>query len=87
MYDGFIGCGGLFLANKMVEKMGLKNGDVVLDIGCGLGAASIYLAKQFDTTKTIAFANNYFDAIFSMNALFMFESDENFLSRLLCTLK
>ena len=49
-YDGFIGCGGLFLASKMVSKMNLKSVDIVLDLGSGFGGASVHLARHFDIT-------------------------------------
>lgn len=50
IYDDFIGCGGLYLAINMIRKMNLKKGDIVLDLGCGFGSTSIYLAKMFDIT-------------------------------------
>ncbi|MDD4690059.1 MAG: class I SAM-dependent methyltransferase [Eubacteriales bacterium] len=50
IYEQFIGCGGLFLATKMVREMNPKKGDIVLDLGCGLGTSSIFLAKHFDVT-------------------------------------
>ena len=50
LYDGFIGCGGLFLLSQMIKQMNFKKGDVVLDLGCGLGPASIFLAKHFEIT-------------------------------------
>lgn len=40
--------GGLFLADLMTRRLGLESGDRVLDIGCGLGDSSIFLAKHFD---------------------------------------
>lgn len=48
IYDGFIGCGGLYLATKMIRQMNLEKGDRVLDLGCGMGSSSIWLAKNFD---------------------------------------
>ena len=53
LYKGFIGCGGLYLATKMVRQMNLKKGDVVLDLGCGFGSAAIFLARKFEV-KVIA---------------------------------
>lgn len=50
IYNQFIGCGGLYLAAKMVREMHLKKGDVVLDLGCGFGSTSIYLANNYDVT-------------------------------------
>ncbi len=121
IYEYLIGCGGLFLASKMIRQMNLKKGDIVLDLGCGLGTTSIFLAKKFDVTviavdfwnspnvlakrakeedlsnkiipvqiditQLIPFAENYFDAIFCMNSLFMFGDNLDFLQKLLKTLK
>ncbi len=121
IYNDFIGCGGLYLASEMVRKMNLKKGDIVLDLGCGMGETSIYLAKNFgvtvigvdfwnpaaqllekaqnngvsdkvvplqiDITQNIPFSDNYFDAIFCMNSLFMFGENKEFLDRLIATLK
>ena len=50
LYDGFIGCGGLFLLSQMIKQMNLKKGDIVLDLGCGLGSASIFLTKHYEVT-------------------------------------
>lgn len=120
-YDYFIGCGGLYLAAQMARRMNLKKGDVVLDLGCGFGSASMFLAEyygvtviavdlwfppnklferiadkpiksqivplHFDITQHLPFAENYFDAIFCMNSLFLFGVDVNFLNNLLGTLK
>lgn len=40
--------GGLLLARLMADKIGISNGMRVLDIGCGLGQSSVFLAKQFN---------------------------------------
>lgn len=121
IYNQFIGCGGLYLATKMVRQMNLKKGDIVLDLGCGFGSASIYLARNFgvivvavdlwfsptklserintedysdkviplnmDITQHMPFAENYFDAIYCMNSLFLYGDNIKFLKRLLNTLK
>lgn len=50
IYEDFIGCGGLNLLTKMIRTMNLKKGDIVLDLGCGMGSSSIYLARHFDIT-------------------------------------
>lgn len=50
IYENFIGCDGLYLIIKMIRHMNLKKGDIVLDLGCGMGTSSIYLAKNFDIT-------------------------------------
>ena len=114
-YEYFIGCGGLYLAVEMARKMNLKKGDIVLDLGCGFGSASIFLTNTYgvtvisvdlwnspellnqriskrqlknsiiplniDITQNIPFAENYFDAIFCMNSLFLFGENVDFLKR------
>lgn len=121
LYENMIGCGGLYLAAKMLRQMNIKKGDILLDLGCGFGTTSLFLAKYFDVTviaadlwnppeiiaekalkenlsnriipiclditQTIPFAENYFDAIFCMNSLFMFGDHVEFLSKLLKVLK
>lgn len=39
--------GGLLLANLMAEQLSLKSGERVLDLGCGRGQSSIFLASQY----------------------------------------
>ena len=39
--------GGLYLAIRMTRLAQLKSGDLVLDIACGKGDSSLYLAEQF----------------------------------------
>ena len=41
-----LGPGALYLAARMSRHMGVKEGDVVLDLGCGRGESSIFLAKH-----------------------------------------
>jgi SAM-dependent methyltransferase len=47
IYEGCMGGGALYLAAKMVKTMNLKPGDIVLDLGCGKGTTSIFLARHF----------------------------------------
>lgn len=47
IYDGCMGGGALYLAAQMTRTMDLKEGDIVLDLGCGLGMTSIFLAREF----------------------------------------
>jgi cyclopropane fatty-acyl-phospholipid synthase-like methyltransferase len=53
IYEDFFGGGGLYLATHMTRTLRLKPGDCVLDLGCGKGPTSIFLAKHFDL-KVIA---------------------------------
>jgi SAM-dependent methyltransferase len=47
IYRDSMGPGGLFLAVHMVRTMDLQPGDIVLDLGCGRGETSLFLAKHF----------------------------------------
>ena len=46
-YQDFFGGGGLYLAVEMLRTLRLKPDDIVLDLGCGKGATSVFLAKHF----------------------------------------
>lgn len=116
-----LGPGGLYLVVKMSRQMNLKNNSIVLDLGCGKGESSIFLAKQFgaqviavdlwaksdflhqkfqqrgfstkilplnlDARQPLPFAEEYFDAIFCMNALSFFGGEKETLNRLSSHLK
>ncbi len=47
MYRDMIGGGGLYLAARMARTLGLHPGDIVLDLGCGKGETSVFLARQY----------------------------------------
>jgi SAM-dependent methyltransferase len=46
-YKDFFGGGGLYLAAQMLRTLRLQSGDLVLDLGCGKGATSLFLAKHY----------------------------------------
>ncbi len=46
IYKGNMGIGALYLVVEMARRLKLKNGLRVMDLGCGKGASSIYLAKE-----------------------------------------
>jgi phosphoethanolamine N-methyltransferase len=46
--QGFVSTGGLETTKEFVEKMNLKPGQKVLDVGCGIGGGDFYMAEKFD---------------------------------------
>jgi len=48
IYAGKMGPGGLYLAAQMSRLLKPAPGQRILDLGCGKGTTSIFLAKQFD---------------------------------------
>jgi len=46
-HRGFFGAGGLFLVSEVARELALKPGMRVLDLCCGTGMSSIYLARHF----------------------------------------
>jgi len=47
---GFVSTGGKQTTENFVSKMNLKEGEKVLDIGCGIGGGDFYMAKQYAVT-------------------------------------
>ncbi len=47
IHEGLAGQGGLFLASDMASMLSLRPGMRVLDLGCGAGVTSIFLARAF----------------------------------------
>jgi len=52
IYQDFFGGGGLYLAIHMMRTLHLKPNDMILDLGCGKGATSVFLAKHYDVKVT-----------------------------------
>lgn len=46
-YGSWMAPGGLLLAEVMIEQLSLKAGERVLDLGCGRGQSSVFLASQY----------------------------------------
>ncbi len=47
IYRDFFGGGGLYLVAKMLRALHLRSGQTVLDLGCGKGESSVYMAKHY----------------------------------------
>merc|ERR1712176_369765 len=47
---GFISTGGLTTTKEVVAKIGLKKGDQVLSVGCGIGGGECYMHKEYGVT-------------------------------------
>ncbi len=47
MYRDFFGGGGLYLVARMLRLLNLQPGQTVLDLGCGKGESSVYMAKHY----------------------------------------
>ncbi|HEX5808745.1 MAG TPA: methyltransferase domain-containing protein, partial [Anaerolineales bacterium] len=52
IYQDFFGGGGLYLATRIARTMRLQPDDNVLDLGCGTGSSSIFLAKHYSVRVT-----------------------------------
>jgi SAM-dependent methyltransferase len=50
VHEALAGQGGLFLASDMAKLLSLRRGVRVLDLGCGAGVTSVFLARMFGVT-------------------------------------
>ncbi|XP_059453251.1 phosphoethanolamine N-methyltransferase 1-like isoform X2 [Corylus avellana] len=46
--QGFVSTGGIDTTKEFVQKLELKTGQKVLDVGCGIGGGDFYMAENFD---------------------------------------
>ncbi|NP_001307897.2 phosphoethanolamine N-methyltransferase 1 isoform X1 [Zea mays] len=47
--DGYVSTGGAETTKEFVEKLNLKPGQKVLDVGCGIGGGDFYMAEKYGT--------------------------------------
>ncbi|PON79131.1 Phosphoethanolamine N-methyltransferase [Trema orientale] len=45
---GYVSTGGIETTKEFVERLDLKPGQKVLDVGCGIGGGDFYMAEKFD---------------------------------------
>lgn len=74
--------GGLYLASRIARFLNLRRGDRVLDLGCGKGDSSIFLAKHFgvsvvcfDAWTSASYLSRKIDAAGLGNAVFPLDLD------------
>jgi SAM-dependent methyltransferase len=82
IYQDTFGGGALYLAAKMTRTMRLNKGDIVLDLGCGKGATSVFLIKHFgvkvialDLWTSATFLNDKFSRLGYRHEITPFQMD------------
>lgn len=112
--ENMMGPNSVRILNELCEKINLKPGMRILDLGCGKALTSIFLAKTFDVTvfatdlwieptenflrikqfgmdervfpihadvHELTYANEFFDAVISVDAYHYFGYNEEFLDK------
>uniref|UniRef100_A0A0A9DF32 phosphoethanolamine N-methyltransferase n=1 Tax=Arundo donax TaxID=35708 RepID=A0A0A9DF32_ARUDO len=47
--DGYVSTGGAETTKEFVDRLDLKSGQKVLDVGCGIGGGDFYMAEKYET--------------------------------------
>ncbi len=118
--SNLMGPSALLILEELLSKLNLNKNMRILDLGCGTGLTSMYLAKKtgaqiyaadlwinpsdnlkrfkqvglegqiiplrIDATQPMPFADEYFDAVISIDAYFYFGTGEDFLDKSLTPL-
>ena len=117
--NNMMGPNALRILEEMIRDIDLKKGMRILDLGCGKGLTSIYLARKYDVTvyavdlwisatenfqrfkeqgleeriipihaeaHNLPFANDFFDAIVTIDSYQYFGHEEGYLDKHLASL-
>lgn len=113
--DNLMGPNALLILKELLERLKLNKDMRILDLGCGTGLTSMYLAKEtgaqvfaadlwisptdnynrfkqfgfegkiiplhIDASTTMPFAQNYFDAVISIDAFYYFGTGQTYLDK------
>jgi len=59
-YRNFIGCGGMRLLDVIERELMIRPGSKIIDIGCGFGDSSVYLANKYEDLSVVSI-DKWFD--------------------------